>query len=396
MPTDEKLRAAEFDASQRVEALRRAVFEQGRHDQAKRLADAETDLTKATDARIAAERQLPGNDGVIVGVQPESNLLGPETTGLEVAVKLRMTSVPTALVHLFTADTHPLVSFDVRNRNDAIKRLRLISYVEGFSARAVTTIEVKKNVPLNVAQLPTFFPQQLAAVTELTRASVNVEVQDLDAKTEVHETTPIWLLARTTAPLQALDPASGKWTNLTSYLGAFVTPNAPAVMEFLGRATALHPTQQLVGYQGDAAVVAAQVKAAFEALKAANIRYVNSVIQFTPGSGSNNQRVRLPRETLAQASSNCIDGTLVMASLLEAMSLNPGIVIVPGHAFLAWETKPNSGQWSYVETTMIGTSSFEDACKRCEATVQALMAAGGEMKVHSVRALRAQGITPLE
>jgi hypothetical protein len=71
--------------------------------------------------------------------------------------------------------------------------------------------------------------------------------------------------------------------------------------------------------------------------------------------------IRLPGETLRQRSANCIDGTLLMASMLEAASLNPGIVLIPGHAFLAWETQDRSGNWDYLETTLVSSKSFAEA-----------------------------------
>jgi len=71
---------------------------------------------------------------------------------------------------------------------------------------------------------------------------------------------------------------------------------------------------------------------------------------------------------LATKSANCLDGTLLMASVLEAVSLSPGLALVPGHAFLAWEKQPSDrweGQvedrWDYMETTMLSTDSFEAA-----------------------------------
>lgn len=60
---------------------------------------------------------------------------------------------------------------------------------------------------------------------------------------------------------------------------------------------------------------------------------------------------------------NCIDGTVLFASLLEGASLSPAIVVKPGHAYVAWETGPATDEWEYLETTMIGKNSFEEACK---------------------------------
>jgi hypothetical protein len=400
MSTLTELREQEFDASQLVRELRRAVFEDNRVDQIPALSSAERALQEASEARALAESKAGIGHGSVVAVKAESNLLGAATTGIEVKVDLCMAALPTALIHLFDASSRPLIRFQVRNAGAATKRLRFICYVEGYSAQSVETIELEAFQSAPITQLPTFFPDRLATVTELTRASINIEVQDLDARTEVHRTVPIWLLARTTAPLQVQDPSTGKWLDMTKYLGAFVTPNAAAVMEFLPTVVAKHPDKRLVGYQVDETEVALQVQAVFEALKQSGTKYVNSVIEFTPEPGSANQRVRLPRESLHNTSANCIDGTVLVASLLEAISLHPAIVIVPGHAFVAWETFRESGTWRYLETTMIPTHSFAEACARAEQSAaqwQAEASANpGLWRRLALRDLRAHGITPLE
>ena len=393
-------RRLEFDARQVAIALRRAVFEHGELDKVPELAAAEHTLRQRSDARAAAERKEGVDDGKIVAMATESNLLGPATTGLDVKVDLRMSSVVTSIVHLFEAKEQPLVSFRIVNSAAQTKRLKLVTYVEGFSAHSVETVEVETLVPVEAVQLPTFYPDKLAALTELTRATVNVEVQDLDARTEVHRTIPVWLLAQTTAPLKVKDPSSGTWKDMTRYLGAFVTPNAPPIMSYVRKALDKHPQKRLVGYQVDEAEVTAQVRAIYEALAESGIAYVNSIIDFTPETGMNNQRVRRPRESLADKSANCIDGVVLLASLLEAISLNPAIVIVPGHAFLAWETGRNSGQWKYLETTMVSTHSFDEACTQAELTAAAWKATevAGQptLTLWSIRELRAHNITPLE
>jgi len=88
-----------------------------------------------------------------------------------------------------------------------------------------------------------------------------------------------------------------------------------------------------------------------------------------------------------------------MASLLEGTSLNPAIVIVPGHAFLGWETWRNNGDWRYLETTMLGSHSFDDACIQGDKTAltwQAHDQRGKMFRRWSLRDVRAMGITPLE
>jgi hypothetical protein len=407
-----ELRRLEFDARQRARELRLAVFEARNLDAMPQLVEGERELQRISEERAAEEKQQGIDDGSIVSFRPESNLLGPQTTGLDVKVELRMSSVATSIVHLLGSNDQPLVSYEILNTSGSTKRLRLISYVEGFSASAVDTIEVVDRQPTRCVQLPTFFADRIGMLHEVNRATVNVEVQDLDARTEVHKTIPVWLLARSTAPLQVKDPSTGKWKDLTPYLGAFVTPNAPEVMSYLRKAVEKQPNKRLVGYQVspekvrageevDKEEVASEVKAVFDALAESQVVYINSVIDFTPEAGTaNNQRVRVPREALADRSANCIDGTVLVASLLEGISLNPAIVIVPGHAFVGWETWRNNGEWRYLETTIIASHSFEEACMQGDLTAQKWQAldqgAKTMFKRWSLRDLRAMGITPLE
>lgn len=337
----------------------------------------------AVDAALAAPaREVPAEisrGGRVVDTTDKSGLLGPTSTGLEVVVDLRMTHVPTSICHLFAAETHPLVTCRLAKAlgaDEGIRRVRIQSTVEGYSAPAIATAELEKKAPITLDLLPTFFPERLREVTELTRATVTVLVEDLDnGKVEVHRTGAVWLLARNAAPLSVLDPKTGAHQDLTQYFGAFVTPNDPLVLAFLAKVRDHHPGKALAGYQGNRAGVVAQVKAAYEAVASeVDVSYVNSVIAFSPTDTVAVQRVRLPRDVLADGAANCIDGTVLLASLLEAMSLNPAIVTVPGHAFLGYEAWSDSGDWKFVETTMLGTHPFDVACARAEAQAASLQA----------------------
>jgi hypothetical protein len=361
------LRQQEYELRLSVERLRREVFQQ-----ADPSASAElwTELEKAEEALAAVEKKriaaqaLDASTGLILDTEKTTGLLGAQTTGLEAQVHLRMAQVPTAIYHLFDRAAHPLVSCTVRNASDQdTRRLRVISYIDGYSARAVDTVELGPLGTYTFDQLPVLDHDRIRNVTELRRATLNIQLEALDGQVELHRTEPIWLLARSSAPLAVQDPKTGEWQDLSRYFGAFVTPNAPRLMSFLRVAATKHPEGQLVGYQGDRAGVEPQVKALYQALKEeANITYINSVIDFNPDQGSSSQRVRLPRESLDDQEANCIDGTVLMASLLEGISLNPAIVLVPGHAFLAWETWSDDDKWQYLETTMIRSHTFEEAC----------------------------------
>ena len=365
-----RLRAQAYRQRQQVNRLRDLVYAQADPTGSPALLDqlvaAETTLAQVEQQAAEAEQAARKRPGVLGGPRRAPGVLGAASTKLSAEATVAMAQVPTSFYHLLDPDETPLVTCTVTNVSDQIRRVRVISFVEGFTARAVSTAELQPTEgqkSFTFKHLPLFFPDAVARLDEVTRAMLNIQVEDLDSgKTELHLTQPVWLLARTSAPMWIRSQQSSLWISLAHYLGAFVTPNAPAILQFLRGAVDLNPGQMLMGYQDDRTQVEPQVKALYLALQQQGIKYVNSVVQFSPDDSYTNQRVRLPRESLAHKEANCMDGAVLFASLLEAISLSPGLVLVPGHAFVAWETWSEDPKgWNFLETTLIGTKSFEDA-----------------------------------
>jgi hypothetical protein len=88
--------------------------------------------------------------------------------------------------------------------------------------------------------------------------------------------------------------------------------------------------------------IKAQVGAIYAAIKNLNIIY-----QTVPASfGTRGQRIRLADQVLSQKLGNCLDLSLLFASALENIGLNPILVLIDGHAFVGcWlieDTFPDS------------------------------------------------------
>jgi hypothetical protein len=407
----EHIKLAQYRQQQKVQRLHQLIYSHSDPTQASEfdsepLEQAEAELHRLNQQRRQLEAQ--SKKGILFemssGKHAGEEMMGKDTTGIEVQVSLRMSHIPTGIAHLLEVKEKPLITYHLKYSGKKYVRLRLISYIDGYSSRAIETVELTaKNSEATVNQLPVFFADRLRGVTELTRATLHIQVDDLDQKTERQSTFPIWLLARTSAYNGVYDPAKGKWIDLSYYCAAWVTPNDAEVMRLLRRAAELHPEKHISGYQVDKAEVHKQVEAIYNALKAEEITYIHSITSFGAGKMENMQRVRLPRESLLNKSANCIDGTVLMASILEAASLNPALVFVPGHAFLAWETQEGNNDWDFVETTMIGTDDFNAAVKsgRLQAARQKKKAKQTlnpeEFSLFSLAELRSQrGIMPME
>jgi len=57
---------------------------------------------------------------------------------------------------------------------------------------------------------------------------------------------------------------------------------------------------------------------------------------------------------------NC-DGSVLFASAIEKIGMNPYIMLVPGHAFVCWDIKEDTSTVDCLETTMVNSGSYEQA-----------------------------------
>lgn len=353
--------------------------------------------------RPLLEAQVAELAARVAAVWERLNALEPAPpAALRITIRPRMEQVYTALCDLFDPEARPLVEVELANATAQPRRLLVSSHIQEYSHRAETTVPLAAGATTTVRHLPALRKLAVQGLSELTRAMLSVAVTDLDTGRVVQqESVHLVLLARNAAPIAARDPATNAWIDLTRYLAAFVTPNAEAVLETLRQAVDRHPERRLAGYQAD---VALQVNALYDVLKYdLGIAYIDARTSFNHDAAALDQRVRLPSETLRLRSANCIDGVLLFASLLEACTLSPALLLSHNHALVGWETWPDSGVWEYLETTVFSTNDFAEARelgRRKAAFLQEQAARTGDatwFRRWPVKTLRTQHhITPLE
>jgi hypothetical protein len=177
---------------------------------------------------------------------------------------------------------------------------------------------------------------------------------------------------------------------------AWITPNATEVEAFLGKAKERVEKRKFVGEQRE---TMPQVKALFEELRARGVSYVMDPSVFDEIAFY--QRTRLPAEVLASTNAQCLEGTLLYATLMESIGLQPLLVFVPGHAFVAWKASSydKGDKMYFLETTLTGgTATFEQAVavatRRFAEETKLRHFAMGASAVVDVKQLRAKGYTP--
>lgn len=164
--------------------------------------------------------------------------------------------------------------------------------------------------------------------------------------------------------------------DLSWMFAAYVNENHPWIDGILKEALALDLVDSFDGYQsGDKDKVMQQVYAVWHVLQRHGIRY--SDITATPRSKSATaQIVRFLDDSVKGSQANCVDGSVIMASILTKISIHCGLVLVPGHCFVCFDVDgdgtldPTSDTCFGVETTLLGADKLEDA-----ATLRSLPAA---------------------
>jgi hypothetical protein len=333
-----------------------------------------------------------------------------------ISVALLTHTIPTAYCHHLDVTAFPYATVTIDNTQDgcADTTVRIEAVVEGYSDTVAASVHVKRETTAQVSLLPLLQPTAVATLNEIRPATLRITARKTDPveRTLYDQTERVLLHARDTA-LLALEAPNGGIIDLTGYLAAWVTPRCPEIERLLRQAAEHHPERRLIGYQGastlsqGADIVREQARAIFAVLKAeAKLTYVNSTLSLGAEAGQIVQRIRLPAQALATAgSANCIDGTVLFASLLELAALDPLIVLVPGHAFVGWRIWANVDRYEFLETTLIGYADFGTAQARAQALYDDVLMKGylkrelfdraGYARIIDVAACRAQGIHPL-
>ncbi|MBQ8133192.1 MAG: DUF3320 domain-containing protein [Clostridia bacterium] len=179
----------------------------------------------------------------------------------------------------------------------------------------------------------------LAGLTERITGNLNIELI-CDSKIVFAKQNEMTVLAY------------DEWHGFLVYpelLSAFVTPNHPAITKIVSKGAEIlekwTDDPSFTGYQRqDPDSVLKQAAAVYGAIQEQNIVYSVPPASFEKVG----QRIRLCDSVLENKMGTCIDMTLLYASALEAVGLNPILIIKPGHIFagvwLEEQTFPESVQ----------------------------------------------------
>lgn len=312
-------------------------------------------------------------------------------------------TIPLGIFHLFTSDgkrslAGSVCSLNLTTLTTAPRSVKVDVQISGVTEAVSRTLLLLPGQSSKLEVTPPLkFDFDPAALRAERPAQLMIQVTDQATNTSlVNWSFPVKVLPFDSLPF-SIKTAENEYKNRYEFLGAWITPNSKAVEEFLTAAKERVPGKAFTGPFGPSLP---QVKAMFDQLKSTGVTYVMDPSVFS--DFGHIQRTRLPREVLANHNAQCVEGSLLFASLMESIGLNPFIVHVPGHVFVGWEpTKPDHAPEKsvyYLETTSVGTRSFEEALAGAWGTVQRNEKSGGfnngSSFILKVSDMRKLGVTP--
>jgi hypothetical protein len=146
---------------------------------------------------------------------------------------------------------------------------------------------------------------------------------------------------------------------------AYVNENHPQLDKILQEALATKIVDNFDGYQSsDPKEVLRQVFAIWTVLQKHGIQY--SSVTETPGGSAvvNSQFIRFLDQSIAMTQANCVDGTVLFASLLRKVGIHPALVTHPDHMYLGFylsnSDDEDEPELVGLETTMIGAPEVDE------------------------------------
>jgi Protein of unknown function (DUF4011)/REase_MTES_1575/AAA domain/Protein of unknown function (DUF3320) len=242
---------------------------------------------------------------------------------------LHKQTLPFLNISLYLNDIKPIQSLTIENNSETnsgqleIKITADLLCIEPFNY-SVSIVPAKKDVkiPLENLKVNRDFLNKLS---ETEKVNLTIEVCEKEVS----------ILKETiTINIQPLEHFGG-FQVLPELIAAYVTPNHPYIYHIKRKAIDILEKQGLKtafeGYQSNDPERVLQIMSAiYSAIQSEEIVYSS----LPPGYEETGQRLRLVHTIQQEKFGNCIDISLLFAACLEAVDLNPILIIVRGHAFV--------------------------------------------------------------
>jgi hypothetical protein len=156
--------------------------------------------------------------------------------------------------------------------------------------------------------------------------------------------------------------SNGKTYHSTGmFFAAYVNEDHPMIDQLLREALDTRIVSRFLGYQARTPEgVDRQVYALWNVLQKRKFQYSSVANTSLSSNVVFSQRVRTFEDALNASQFNCVDGSVLFASLLRAINIEPILVRIPGHMFVGYYTDSRRSAMGFLETSMLGDVNLDD------------------------------------
>jgi hypothetical protein len=191
--------------------------------------------------------------------------------------------------------------------------------------------------------------------------------------------------------------SSGQWQDTSVCFAAFVNEDHPWINTLLQEAMAAGTVRAFTGYQSGPQATLAQVQAVWDALAARGLSYVNVATDSGTSALVSTQYVRFLDQSVKDQGANCVDASVLFASVLRRIGLRPVLLFKPGHCFAGFYDAAEGGKLVAFEPTLLGGAPFAVAAAEGAKELQATLPFLGspQYSIVDIALCRQQGINPI-
>lgn len=316
---------------------------------------------------------LFGLSGILNAAEPvtwkiETSMGGQIFPSLVYAMANLKTETVTARGRTFDrvpADMAPIQAF-------AKTPIAIVFNITGAAPGRTATIRILPNslmegssVTINLPPVPaaayrhplavSFRYQNLANIQQSAPINISVEVS-INGGPAQSTTKTLTVRPINDCPLWAANSfAPDHPYDLSWMFAAYVNEDHPLIDSVLKSALSTNIVSSFDGYQSkDIDQVRNQIRAVWTALCLRGVKYSSIATNADRSTAVVSQSVRLFDRALNYAQANCVDGSVLIASILQKIGLDMELVHIPGHMFVRIWLDDQRKQFIGLETTLMG------------------------------------------
>jgi len=263
----------------------------------------------------------------------------------------------------------------------------------------VRPLQVGFDAPAGAVTLNPVLPWNFDLLRRTTQMGPQSFVATLlvDGQSEAEATLVCTVHSVNEAVSRIFNNSSGQWQDTSVCFAAFVNEDHPWINSLLQEAMASGSVHSFTGYQSGAQGALLQAQAVWDALAARGLSYVNVATDSGTSPFVSTQYVRFLDQSVHDQGANCVDASVLFASILRRIGLRPVLLFRPGHCFAGYYDASDGGHLVAFETTLLGSASFAAAAAEGAKELQSTLPFLGvpQYSIVDIALCRQQGINPI-